>query len=200
MMIRTMVILVLLFGGKMLSAEDAKDRVLFSFEEKNAAQQWQAVNDGVMGGRSDGRLRITDNKTMEFIGTLSLENNGGFASVRTRASALGLKKNDLLVARVRGDGREYAFNLYTLSRSTAFSYRAPFQTKKDEWIEVELPLDKFIATSFGQVVQNQPLAADSITGLGILLGDKKAGTFKLEIEWIKVRTSQPAALQPLKVR
>ena len=199
MMIRAMVILFLL-GGMRLATDDAKDRVLFSFEEKNAAQQWQAVNDGVMGGRSDGRLKITDNKTMEFIGTLSLENNGGFASVRTRASTLGLKKNDILVAKVRGDGRDYAFNLYTPNRSPAFTYRAPFQTKKDEWVEVELPLDKFIATSFGQVVQNQPLAADSITGVGILLGDKKAGTFKLEIEWIKVRTSQPAALQPLKVR
>ena len=199
MMIRSMVILLIL-GGMMFAADDEKDRVLFSFEEKNAAQQWQSVNDGVMGGRSDGRMKITDNKTLEFIGTLSLENNGGFASVRTRPSKLGLKKNDTLVARVRGDGREYAFNLYTQSRSTAFSYRANFQTKKDEWVEVELPLDKFIATSFGQVVQNQPLAADSVTGLGILLGDKKAGTFKLEIEWIKVRTSQPAALQPLKVR
>ena len=198
-MIRAMVILFLL-GGMILAADDVKDRVLFSFEEKNAAERWQAVNDGVMGGRSDGRLKITENKTMEFIGTLSLENNGGFASVRTRASTLGLKKNDNLVARVRGDGREYAFNLYTPSRSTAFSYRAPFQTKKDEWVEVELPLDKFIATSFGQVVPNQTLAADSITGVGILLGDKKAGTFKLEIEWIKVRTSQSAALQPQTVR
>jgi NADH dehydrogenase [ubiquinone] 1 alpha subcomplex assembly factor 1 len=199
MMIRAMVVLFLL-GGMMLATDDVKDRVLFSFEEKNAAQQWQAVNDGVMGGRSDGRLKITDNKTMEFIGTLSLENNGGFASVRTRASTLGLKKNDILVAKVRGDGREYAFNLYTSSRSTAFSYRTPFQTKKDEWVEVELPLDKFIATSFGQIVQNQPLAADAVTGVGILLGDKKAGVFKLEVEWIKVRTSQPAALQPQTVR
>ena len=193
MMIQSMVIL-LIFGGMMLAADDEKDRVLFSFEEKNAAQQWQSVNDGVMGGRSDGSMKITDNKTMEFIGTLSLENNGGFASVRTRPSKLGLKKNDTLVARVRGDGREYTFNLYTQSRSTAFSYRTNFQTKKNEWVEVELPLDKFIATSFGQVVQNQPLDADAISGLGILLGDKKAGTFKLELEWIKVRASKPAAV------
>ena len=190
-------VVLLLFGEMMLAADEEKDRVLFSFEEKNAAQQWQSVNDGVMGGRSDGRMKITDNKTLEFIGTLSLENNGGFASVRTRPSKLGLKKNDTLVARVRGDGREYAFNLYTQSRSTAFSYRANFQTKKDEWVEVELPLDKFIATSFGQVVQNQPLDADAISGLGILLVDKKAGTIKLELEWIKVRTSKPAAVNSI---
>lgn len=49
MMIRTMVNLSV-FGGMMLVADDDKDRVLFSFEEKLSAQQWQALNDGVMGG------------------------------------------------------------------------------------------------------------------------------------------------------
>ena len=39
------------------------------------------MNDGVMGGVSDGRFRVTERQTLEFYGTLSLENNGGFASV-----------------------------------------------------------------------------------------------------------------------
>jgi hypothetical protein len=43
-----------------------------------------------------------------FLGNLSLENNGGFASVRTKAKRLGLEKGDTLVAKVRGDGREYS--------------------------------------------------------------------------------------------
>ena len=34
-----------------------------------------------MGGVSDGRFRMTERQTLEFYGTLSLENNGGFASV-----------------------------------------------------------------------------------------------------------------------
>lgn len=199
MLIRTIVIL-FLTGGLILAADDDKDHFLFNFKDKNAAEQWQPVNDGVMGGRSDGRLKITAIETMEFFGTLSLENNGGFASVRTRPKTLGLKNMDIIVARVRGDGREYTLNLYTPNRSTAFSYRATFQTKKDEWVEVEVPLDKFIATSFGQVVPNQPLSADAITGLGILLGDKKAGPFKLEVEWIKVRARQTAVVQPPKDR
>ncbi len=44
---------------------------------------------------------------MEFFGTLSLANNGGFASVRTKPKKLDLANGDTLVARVRGDGREY---------------------------------------------------------------------------------------------
>ena len=70
-------------------------------------------------------------------------------------------------------------------RRTAFSYRSEFATKKDEWIEVRVPVRKFVATSFGRVVRNQPLNAEAVTGIGILLGDKQSGPFKLEVDWIK---------------
>lgn len=186
-MLRTLLIL-LCSGGVALSADGRQ--VLFKFEEADAAKQWQSVNDGVMGGRSEGQFRMTSDKTMEFFGTLSLENNGGFASVRTRPSKLDLQKGDILVARIRGDGRKYNFNLYVPRRLTAFSYRAEFESKKNEWIEVEIPLEEFEATSFGRVVRNQPLDPSEVSGLGILLGDKKAGPFKLEVEWIKVRRAE----------
>jgi len=166
---------------------DDKSQVLFQFTGADSAKEWQAVNDGVMGGVSEGRFRITDTKTMEFIGKLSLENNGGFASVRTRARKLGLEKGDTLIVRVRGDGREYTLNLYVNKPLVAFSYRAAVQTKKDEWIEVEVPLDKFEATSFGRVVEDAgAVKPEEVNALGFLLGDKKAGPFKLEVEWIKV--------------
>ena len=167
------------------TAED-KERLLFTFDKPGAAGQWQTTNDGVMGGRSDGRFKINEDNNMEFFGTLSLENNGGFASVRSRGSNLGLQKGDSIVARVRGDGREYSLNLYTPRRRMAFSYRAKFKTRKDEWIEVRIPLDKFVATSFGRVIRNQELDPSEVNGLGVLLGDKKAGPFELEIDWIKV--------------
>jgi NADH dehydrogenase [ubiquinone] 1 alpha subcomplex assembly factor 1 len=189
MLLRTLLFLLFL-GGATLAADDDGGRVLFNFENADAAKQWQSVNDGVMGGRSDGQFKMTDDKTMQFFGTLSLENNGGFASVRTRPLKLALKKGDTLVARVRGDGRKYNFNLYVPRPLIAFSYRADFETKKDEWIEVEIPLDKFEATSFGRIVQNQPLDPTEVSGLGILLGDKKAGPFKLEVEWIKVKKTE----------
>ena len=50
----------------------AKDKPtgLFKFGKPNAAKQWQTVNDGVMGGVSDGQFRITDKGTMEFFGEL----------------------------------------------------------------------------------------------------------------------------------
>jgi len=166
---------------------DDKPQVLFDFTGGDAAKEWQTVNDGVMGGVSEGKFKVTEKKTLEFFGTLSLENNGGFASVRTKAKKLGLEKGDTLVARVRGDGREYSMNLYLNKPLVAFSYRAAVQTKKDEWIEVKVPLDKFEATSFGRVVKDAgAVKPEEVNALGFLLGDKKAGAFKLEVEWIKV--------------
>jgi NADH dehydrogenase [ubiquinone] 1 alpha subcomplex assembly factor 1 len=173
------------------AAREPQEQVLFDFSAAEAGQQWQTVNDGVMGGRSDGRFLIAGNGTIEFFGTLSLENNGGFASVRSRARQLSLQAGDSLVARVRGDGRRYTLNLYVPRRRMAFSYRVEFQTKMDEWTEVRVPLKKFVATSFGRIVRGSgPVNPQQVNSIGFLLGDKKPGPFKLEVDWIKAEAAR----------
>ena len=166
-------------------AEDAL-LPLFDFTGPETAKEWQSVNDNVMGGVSEGKFKISDKKTLEFFGTLSLENNGGFASIRTKAKKLGFEKGDTVITKVRGDGREFTLNLYLNKPLIAFSYRTTVQTKKGEWIEVKVPLDKFEATSFGQVVKDAgAVKPEEINAVGFMLGDKKAGPFKMEIESIK---------------
>lgn len=183
---RVLVVVLGLGLGAALAAQ-TPEVPLFRFVSPDAAGSWQTVNDGVMGGVSDGRLRITERQTLEFYGTLSLENNGGFTSVRSRPSDLGLRTGDTLVSRVRGDGRAYQFNLYTSRRGRAFSYRAPVQTRKGEWTEVRIPLSRFEATSFGQVIRSaDPVDPGSITSVGFLLAEKAPGPFLLEVEWIKI--------------
>jgi monofunctional biosynthetic peptidoglycan transglycosylase len=160
---------------------------LLDFVGPDAAQKWQAVNDGVMGGVSEGRFKMTADKTLEFFGRLSLENNGGFASVRTKPTDLEINAGDTIVVRVKGDGREYVLNLYTKSRRMAFSYRAPLPTMKDEWTELSVPLEEFIPTAFGNRVQGMgPVEPDQINSLGFMLSDKKPGPFKLEVDWVKI--------------
>jgi NADH dehydrogenase [ubiquinone] 1 alpha subcomplex assembly factor 1 len=186
-MIHKMLVLPLLLPmGWFMIAEDTPQS-LFDFTGADAAREWQTVNDNVMGGVSEGRFRITDRKTLEFFGTLSLQNNGGFASVRTKAKKLGFEQGDTVVAKLRGDGRKYLLNLYLSKPQMAFSYRAAVQTKKDEWIEVNVPLDKFEATSFGRPVKDAGrLKPEEISVLGFMLSDKKAGPFRLEVESIRV--------------
>lgn len=185
MILRTLLLIVMLGGSSLL----AEDRVLFNFENTDAAKQWETVNDGVMGGRSEGRFKINEDNDMEFFGTLSLENNGGFASVRSRETKLGLEKDDAIVIRVRGDGRDYNFRLNVPSSVSRNSYEQSFKTKKDEWIEVTLPMEKFVATWRGRVFPNEKFDPSNVTGMGIQLSDNKAGSFKLEVEWIKVGKS-----------
>lgn len=180
------ILFVLTHSVSMAVAEE-QSRAIFDFTGDKASKQWQTVNDGVMGGRSEGAFQMTKENTLKFTGILSLENNGGFASVRSRPAKLDLQQDDTLVMRVKGDGRTYNFNLYVPTRLTAFSYRLSFPTKKDEWTEVELPLKDFQATSFGREVSDRPLDATQVNSLGILLGDKKAGPFELEVDWVKVK-------------
>jgi monofunctional biosynthetic peptidoglycan transglycosylase len=160
--------------------------VLFDFSLPGAASEWQAVNDGVMGGMSQGTFEITGRKTLAFVGTLSLENNGGFASVRSRPKNLGLQTGDVIRVRVRGDGRVYSLNLYVPRPQVAFSYRATVVTTADEWVEVTLPLDSFQATSFGRPVDAGSVKPEEVNALGFMVSDKKAGPFELEIAWIEV--------------
>ncbi len=169
----------------------AEDRVLFRFDAPESANSWRVVNDGVMGGRSVGSFNINAFKKMEFSGVLSLENNGGFSSVRAGRAGLDLRKSDSIVIRVRGDGRQYNFNLYTQTNLGGYSYRKSFQTKQGEWVEVKLPLDQFVATWRGRVFPDEKLEPGKVAGMGFLLGDKKPGPFKLEVEWIKANSSQP---------
>ena len=176
----------LILTGSLVMAAEVR-QLLFDFPGADSAKDWQNINDGVMGGVSEGKFKITETRTLEFYGTLSLENNGGFASVRTKARQLGLEKGDTVVAKVRGDGREYTLNLYVNKPLIAFSYKATVQTKKDEWIEIQVPLDKFEATSFGRVVKDTgPVDPKDVNSLGFMLSDKKAGSFKMEIESIQV--------------
>jgi monofunctional biosynthetic peptidoglycan transglycosylase len=160
-------------------------RELFDFSSGSAASQWQIVNDGVMGGRSSSRVERTG-EGIRFSGNLSLANNGGFASMRSRPKELSLKSSDTIVLRVRGDGRTYTFNLYVPQRQMAFSYRMEFRTVAGQWAVVRLPLKNFVATSFGRVVQGMSLSTSQINSVGILLGDKRPGSFAIEVDSIGV--------------
>jgi len=74
---------------------------------------------------------------------------------------------------------------------TAFSYRATVETKKDEWIEIKVPLDKLEAVSFGRRVINAgAVKPEEMNALGFMFGDKNAGPFKMEIEWIKLQRAE----------
>ncbi len=201
-------VLILAFAASVAPATPAGggkcEQMIFSFDSPQDVAPWVAVNDNVMGGVSDGRVRMTDHATLEFFGSISLENNGGFASIRSRRSDVDLSSFDGLLIRVRGDGQRYDLNLRTNVRIMAGSYRAKFETNVDAWQEVYLPFADFEPTSFGRVRSDLPaLDPSKIRSFGFLIADKQAGSFSLEVDWIKAVVSpdkldaqSSAALQP----
>ncbi len=146
-------------------------------------EHWRAINDGVMGGVSSGRMVATQ-EGLRFEGELSLENNGGFASVRR------LVMNDLAGARgvrleLRGDGRSYQFRLRPGNQFDGVAWSAAFTTNGN-WQTVELAFDEFQPVFRGRIVPEAgPVSAAEIRQLGFLLADKQPGAFAIDIRSIE---------------
>lgn len=155
------------------------------FKDETSAVKWRTVNDGVMGGKSDGSSFLTEAGNRIFTGEISFENNGGFSSVRTEGGKYDLSGYEGVMVRVRGDGRMYYFTCRVNERSM-LAYWYPMQTKAGEWTTFKVPFSKMYATSFGRKINNTPLDTENIRSFGLMLYDKVEGGFNLELESIKV--------------
>ncbi|WP_404364304.1 CIA30 family protein [Marinobacter sp.] len=160
-------------------------RTLMQFSGKHEPE-WRAINDEVMGGRSTGGPELRDGK-LHFLGTLSLENNGGFSSVRAKGKTYDLSDAKALAIRVKGDGRTYQIRLYTDARhqGSRIAYAASFSTKPDEWMETEIPFKALRPVFRGRKLDGPPIDLTSIEEVGFLIADRREGDFTLIVDWIK---------------
>ena len=71
--------------------------------------EWEIVNDNVMGGVSIGDYK-TQNNQLIFYGKLSSKYNGGFASIRTR-ERIELNNFKKINLKVIGDGNTYQIRI-----------------------------------------------------------------------------------------
>ena len=167
---------------------------LMNFDGSAAEPRWTAVNDGVMGGRSRGGPEVADGR-LQFAGDVSLENNGGFSSVRTIGRDFDFSGAEAVVLRVRGDGRTYQLRLATPARfrGITVSYGGDFATVTGEWTQVRVPLAALRPSAHGMALSGPPLDPAQVRELGLLIGDGKAGPFRLEVDWIAL--DGPAAPQ-----
>ena len=164
----------------------AKSVTLFDFSGAADEPGWTAVNDGVMGGVSRGGAKLVDG-SLHFRGILSLENNGGFSSIRSGGPSRDLSAAKAIVLRVKGDGRTYRLQLATNAqfRRSRISYQAEFPTKRDEWTEARVPLAALVPMFRGQTLSGPPLDRARIEEIGLSLADGNPGAFALEIDWIR---------------
>ena len=168
------------------SAELIEGEVIMENFDSNNLLNWNIVNDSVMGGRSQATLKLINNTYANFKGYLSLQNNGGFSSIRAYYPP-DLTNVKSIVLKVRGDGRKYNFRIRGDTGNWA-SYTHSFDTVEGEWNEIELKIDDFYPVYRGYTLKNMPLLSEVIIKeIGIMLSDKIEGSFSIEIDWIMAK-------------
>jgi len=142
---------------------------------------WYVVNDNVMGGRSDGDFEQKQGE-LHFAGRTNT-NGGGFSSIRTRLLNLDLSNHSGIELRIKGDGRRYTWRLTTDARwrGRRVNYWADFDTLDGEWSTVSIPFERFMPQFRGYQLEGPALDPAEITGMGLMIYDKKDGPFELRL-------------------
>jgi hypothetical protein len=161
--------------------------VLVDFARDGDLAAWSPVDDVVMGGVSHSRLQRTAPGVASFTGTVSLEHGGGFASVRCPPRDWPTTGASAFVLRCRGDGHQYKFTVRTDDGYDGVQYQARFEPPRDTWTDLELPLDAFAASFRGRPVPGAgPLDPARVRQLGLMISDRQAGAFELQLQRIGV--------------
>ena len=158
---------------------------LFDFTDPSAASAWQAIDDRVMGGISRSTMRHNPAGHAVFEGTVSLERNGGFASVRSSAGERSLAAAGTCLIELRGDNKQFKLSLLTDDGFDSLNYQASFAPKGTDWQALHLPLAAFRASFRGrEVTDTPPLDPARIRQVGLMIAARQAGTFTLDIRRI----------------
>ena len=157
-------------------------QVIFDFNKKSDLQDWIIVDDVVMGGRSSSTFKLDKDGLGVFEGNISLENNGGFSSLRYRFLKRTLKEYTHVKITLCGDGKKYQFRVKS-NAGDYYSYIAPFLTS-GEWQEIVIPLRDMYPSFRGRRLNQPNFSNDSIEELTFLIGNKKSERFKLLIDKI----------------
>jgi len=169
-----------------MAAQKASEKMLIDFNDVDESGTWWIVNDGVMGGLSRSEFKLTDRGTAIFQGNVSLENFGGFSSIRTNPRSFKLENYQGLLVRVKGDGKKYQLRLHADDRFDNIAYRFYFQTQPATWQTIHAPFSEFVPVFRGQIMNNVPsISPEKIKAIGFMISDKQAGPFRLEIDSIR---------------
>ena len=135
---------------------------------------WRPLNDTIMGGNSSSDAFYSRGRDMlNWAGDL-VSQGGGFCGIRSsEVSELVGKVNaeeyDGIRLKVLGDGQRYKISVRTKEQLDLpeASFQASFDTKEDEWIDVNLRWEDFTAVR-QTVVYDAQLKPESIVTLGLV--------------------------------
>jgi hypothetical protein len=165
--------------------------LLFDFSDPAIVRGWSPIDDRVMGGISRSEMRHDLAGHAIFEGSVSLECNGGFASVRSSPAARGQPGAADCVIEIRGDNKQFKLSLLTDNGFDSLNYQASFTPSGTDWQTVRLPLATFRASFRGREVPGAPaLDPARIRQVGLMIAARQAGPFALDIK--RISLARPA--------
>lgn len=158
---------------------------IFDCKQDSDLSNWIVIDDVVMGGRSMGNIDFDSKGHAVFSGEVSLENNGGFSSVRCRFESLKASGFNRFVVHLKGDGKNYQFRTKT-NLSDYYSYVYNFKTS-GEWETVEIPFNKMEPSFRGRILDMVNFPGEIMEEVGFLIANKEAERFVLKIDKIELK-------------
>jgi hypothetical protein len=158
------------------------NQLIFDFNLNTDLSDWRVIDDGVMGGRSSGNFKGSSEGFGVFYGSVSLENNGGFSSLRYGFPKMDLKGFKEVVLKVKGNKKKFQFRIK--DKSTNYhSFIAVFETN-GAWQTIKIKLSEMYPAFRGRKLLIGNFSSKSIEEIAFLIGNKTEENFKLEIDKI----------------
>ena len=157
---------------------------IYDFNKEQNIRDWQVVDDVVMGGRSLGSFTLDENGNGLFNGFISLDNYGGFSSIRLWKEEK-VDNYQYIVMKVFGDNK-----LYQLRIRSSYYDRHVYVKEffaKNEWSEIKIALNSMQPQFRGRKLRMRNFNSDSIVEIGILIGNKVEEKFSLLIDYISLK-------------
>ena len=162
-----------------------EEQIVFNFNKTSNIKNWIVVDDAVMGGKSVGSFELSNEGNGVFKGNVSLENNGGFSSVKYQFSKIYIENATVMILRIKGDGKNYQFRLKANS-GDKHTYISKFSTT-GEWQEIEIPLQNMYPSFRGKELDFPNFSEKYIEEIAFLIANKSAEYFELAIDTIELK-------------
>ncbi|MEM6644794.1 MAG: CIA30 family protein [Bacteroidota bacterium] len=176
----------LLLAFALLWVPASAEILLIDFGSAKDGTDWFIVNDGVMGGLSEGDAVLQDD-ALYFAGEVSLENNGGFSSVRSPNGTIDLSDATEMTIRYKTNSYQSALTFSVSDQFWIPNYRVTLAATDGEWTVINVPLRDVkqyrVGTPTGQRLT--PEAQADIIRTGFITNEKRAGMFELTVDYIR---------------
>ncbi len=155
--------------------------LVYHFNAYSVSAQWRVVDDIVMGGRSEGHFAVTPAKNGRFYGDVSLENNGGFSSVRHAFDPPVIASGHSGVSiHLRGDGSRFEFSIKAEAHDRHV-YATHFETS-GQWEKISLQFADLYPLYRGDRLEGPSYGGGLITEIGFLIGNDRPQAFELLLD------------------